>query len=71
MTLPKVIGPDGKISPAYIAEQFIGARRLCPDCGRPQHYTGTEMGWCHDALTAMWDCAGERVRANKTSEAGA
>ena len=45
--------------------------RACPDCGRPQHYTGAEMGWCHDALIDTWHCAGDHVRANKTTEAGA
>ena len=35
----------------------IGATRACPDCGRPQHYTGTELGWCHDALVDTWHCA--------------
>ena len=48
-----------------------GDTRTCPDCGRPQHYTGTELGWCHDALIDTWHCAGEHVRANKTSERGA
>ena len=27
----------------------VGDTRDCPDCGRPQHYTGAEAGWCHDA----------------------
>ena len=48
----------------------VGTVRACPDCGQPQHYTGTEHGWAHDALLAMWDCAGERVRANQTTETG-
>ena len=34
----------------------VGAQRACPDCGRPQHYTGTEMGWCHDATFDMLAC---------------
>ena len=43
-------------------EPAIGDTRWCPDCGRPQHYTGTEAGWCHDAgwahddLTDTWHC---------------
>lgn len=35
----------------------IGDTRACPDCGRSQHYTGTENGWCHDALVDIWECA--------------
>lgn len=31
--------------------------RRCPDCGRPQHYTGIEHGWAHDALIDTWRCA--------------
>ena len=34
----------------------IGDTRACPDCGKPQHYTGAELGWCHDALFAMLAC---------------
>ena len=34
----------------------IGATRTCPDCGRPQHYTGREVGWAHDALIDTWHC---------------
>ena len=34
--------------------------RACPGCGRPQHYTGIELGWCHDATWATWDCADPR-----------
>ena len=30
----------------------IGDTRACPDCGRPQHYTGTEYGWAHDVRKA-------------------
>ena len=39
-----------------------GDTRTCPDCGRPQHYTGIEAGWSHDAgwahvdLTDTWHC---------------
>lgn len=42
------------------AHSAIGSTRACPDCGRPQHYTGTEAGWCHDALVATWHCADPR-----------
>ena len=40
----------------------IGDTRVCPEsgCGRPQHYTGIELGWCHDALTDTWHCADPR-----------
>lgn len=31
--------------------------RACPDCGRPQHYTGTEYGWAHDAVIDLMRCA--------------
>ena len=34
----------------------VGATRVCPDCGQPQHYTGTENGWCHDATFATLAC---------------
>lgn len=34
----------------------IGDTRACPDCGKPQHYTGIEMGWCHDAAIDMLSC---------------
>ena len=44
----------------------IGDTRVCPDCGRPQHYTGIELGWCHDALTDTWDCNDPR-RAHKVA----
>ena len=37
-----------------------GGTRACPDCGRPQHYTGIELGWCHDALVDTWHCADPR-----------
>lgn len=30
--------------------------RTCPDCGRPQHYTGTEYGWAHDAVIDLMYC---------------
>ena len=35
----------------------ISDTRACPECGRPQHYTGTELGWCHDATFDTWHCA--------------
>ena len=38
----------------------IGETRACPDCGKPQHYTGIELGWVHDALVDTWDCADPR-----------
>ena len=38
----------------------IGDTRACPDCGKPQHYTGTEYGWAHDALVDTWHCADPR-----------
>lgn len=44
----------------------LGATRACPDCGRPQHYTGHENGWAHDAgwyhdnPADTWDCADPR-----------
>lgn len=38
----------------------IGDTRACPDCGRPQHYTGLEHGWAHDAAVDTWDCADPR-----------
>ena len=44
----------------------IGETRICPDCGRPQHYTGIEAGWSHDAgwyhddLVDTWHCADPR-----------
>ena len=44
----------------------IGDTRACPDCGRPQHYTGAELGWCHDALIDMWDCS-DPARAHKVA----
>ena len=36
----------------------IGSTRACPEpgCGRPQHYIGTELGWCHDAAFATLAC---------------
>lgn len=34
----------------------IGATRACPGCGRPQHYTGIELGWCHDAAIDTLTC---------------
>lgn len=37
--------------------QAVYMTRACPDCGRPQHYTGIENGWCHDVLVDMWNCA--------------
>ena len=33
-----------------------GDTRTCPDCGHPQHYTGTEYGWAHDARVDTWLC---------------
>ena len=42
------------IEPVLTAQ--IGWTRACPDCGRPQHYTGIELGWCHDALIDTWHC---------------
>ena len=42
------------IEPVLTAQ--IGWTRACPDCGRPQHYTGIELGWCHDATFATLAC---------------
>ena len=45
---------------ASIEHARIGSTRTCPDCGRPQHYSGVELGWCHDAAVDTWHCADPR-----------
>ena len=42
------------------AQLVIGDIRTCPDCGQPQHYSGVEVGWAHDALVDTWHCADPR-----------
>ena len=53
-------GGIGRTIGEAAASPAIGSTRTCPDCGRPQHYTGTELGWCHDALIDTWECADPR-----------
>ena len=51
----------GNVYPTYGQHlPAIGATRACPDCGKPQHYTGVELGWCHDATVDTWHCADPR-----------
>ena len=40
-----------------LTRPLVGQVRACPDCGRPQHYTGTEHGWAHDAAIDLMRCA--------------
>lgn len=49
-------GP-GTVIKGKLAVAGSGGTRSCPDCGRPQHYTGIEYGWAHDALIDTWHCA--------------
>ena len=53
---PVPIGNYSAPSVVLPASPIIGTKRACPDCGRPQHYTGTEHGWAHDAAFATLAC---------------
>ena len=49
-------GSTGRTIGEAVAAPAIGGTRVCSDCGKPQHYTGTENGWCHDATFATLAC---------------
>ena len=52
----KVDRIDTVIVNGQVVIACTGDTRACPDCGRPQHYTGHENGWAHDALIDTWEC---------------